>query len=54
MGIEDKRILKNDVLPSINEFSYELEIPRDTERSLPPFKLWGSFTPFLKGIFHRK
>ncbi|MFI5155667.1 MAG: GntR family transcriptional regulator [Chitinophagales bacterium] len=29
-GIEDKRILKNDVLPSINELSYELEISRDT------------------------
>jgi DNA-binding transcriptional regulator YhcF (GntR family) len=29
-GIEDKRILKNDILPSINELSYEMEISRDT------------------------
>src|SRR6516225_6855549 len=29
-GIEDKKILKNDILPSINELSYEMEISRDT------------------------
>jgi len=29
-GIEEKKILKDDILPSINDLSYELEISRDT------------------------
>jgi DNA-binding transcriptional regulator YhcF (GntR family) len=29
-GIEEKRILKDDILPSINDLSYEMDISRDT------------------------
>jgi DNA-binding transcriptional regulator YhcF (GntR family) len=41
-GIEEKRILKDDVLPSINDLSYELDISRDTcERAYRHLKKLG-------------
>ena len=41
-GIEEKRILQDDVLPSINDLSYELEISRDTgERAYRHLKRMG-------------
>jgi DNA-binding transcriptional regulator YhcF (GntR family) len=41
-GIEEKRILKDDILPSINDLSYELEISRDTgERAYRQLKNLG-------------
>src|SRR6516225_11467166 len=41
-GIEEKRIWKDDILPSINDLSYELEISRDTgERAYKQLKNLG-------------